>query len=475
MLAIEPQAVFHWFYQLNQIPRESGHEQAVSDFLVNFAKERGLAVIQDELWNVIIKKPASPGYEQASPVIIQGHMDMVCVKEATSTHDFRKDPIHMQVQDGFLTAQETSLGADDGIAVAIQLALLDGDYAHPPLECLITTQEETTMGGAAAVQGHQLTGKRLINIDAEEEGIFLTSCAGGATLRTAFPTEKTDVAQQGLRLVIQGLKGGHSGQEIIRQRANANICLFRILQAISQVTGLQLAQLSGGTKENAIPDRACADILVSDSQKAKAVIETTLNQLKAEYATEDPDLALEITEVSLTQVYSDQATQRLLDYFMLTPDGVQAMSPDIPGLVQTSLNQAVLTEEANQLILITSLRSAVQSQLSHLTQKLQTLAQKLGVTTVVENSYPAWQFQAESPLREHCLRVYEATFDRPASYSAIHAGLECGMLKKALPDCDMISYGPNLYDVHSTKERLDIASTARIWQFTCHLLAELKD
>ena len=233
-LQIEPQVVFDWFYQINQIPRESGQEKAISDFLVQFAKERNLEVEQDDCWNVIIRKPASPGYEEAEPVIIQGHMDMVCVKTEDSLHDFSKDPIEMLVEGNILRAKGTTLGGDDGIAVAMQLALLDGDYQHPALEMLITTNEETTMAGAAAIQAGQLQGTRLLNIDGEEEGVFFTSCAGGASISSRFALEKEAVSGTGLHIAIDGLKGGHSGMEIHKGRANANILLFRILSAIQE-------------------------------------------------------------------------------------------------------------------------------------------------------------------------------------------------------------------------------------------------
>ena len=313
-LQIEPQVVFDWFYQINQIPRESGHEKAISDFLVRFAKERDLEVEQDDCWNVIIRKPASSGYEEAEPVIIQGHMDMVCVKTEDSLHDFSKDPIEMLVEGNILRAKGTTLGGDDGIAVAMQLALLDGDYQHPALEMLITTNEETTMAGAAAIQAGQLQGTRLLNIDGEEEGVFFTSCAGGATISSRFALEKEAVSGTGLRIAIDGLKGGHSGMEIHKGRANANILLFRILSAIQGKTALRMVSLSGGSRDNVIPSQARADIWVERAESAHLAIEEMVQILQAEFQTSDPGLSVSVESVQLDAVYTEDLTKRLLRF-----------------------------------------------------------------------------------------------------------------------------------------------------------------
>ena len=473
-LQIEPQVVFDWFYQINQIPRESGHEKAISDFLVQFAKERDLEVEQDDCWNVIIRKPASSGYEEAEPVIIQGHIDMVCVKTEDSLHDFSKDPIEMLVEGNILRAKGTTLGGDDGIAVAMQLALLDGDYQHPALEMLITTNEETTMAGAAAIQAGQLQGTRLLNIDGEEEGVFFTSCAGGASISSRFALEKEAVSGTGLHIAIDGLKGGHSGMEIHKGRANANILLFRILSAIQEKTALRIASLSGGRRDNVIPNQAIAAIWVENGASARRAIDEMAQVLQREFQTSDPDLSVSVESIQVDLAYTQDLTQRLLHFFSLLPNGVQALSPDIEGLVQTSLNNAVLFEKEGHLVLQTSLRSSKSSQLEELADRLKQLAEAAGGSYQRQNDYPSWDFEADSPLREYCLAVYKEVSGQEARYDAVHAGLECGFLKQALPDCDMISYGPNIYDVHSTKEHLEIDSVARVWAFTQALLASMR-
>lgn len=473
-LNIEPKAVFNWFYALNQVPRESGHEEGISNFLVNFAKERNLEVSQDEMWNIIIRKPASAGYENAEPVIIQGHMDMVCVKTADSSHDFTTDPIEMVVDGTILRAKDTTLGADNGIAVAMQLALLDGDYQHPALEILVTTNEETTMEGAAAVQSDQLKGTRLINIDSEEEGIFYTSCAGGATISSSFALEKEEVKGAGLQISLFGLKGGHSGMEIHQERGNANLLLMRLLSAVAKKTDMQIASLSGGSRDNVIPSAATASLVVEDEVAARAAVDTVVKDLKKELFTADPGLTVEVAPADIAEVYSKDLTQRLLNFFTFLPNGVQVMSQDMEGLVQTSLNNAVMVEEEGKFILHTSLRSSVASQLEVMADKLRLMVELCGGSFSRNHDYPSWDYEPESALREQCLAVYKEVSGQEAQVDAIHAGLECGFLKHALPDCDMISYGPNIYDVHSTKEHLEIDSVARVWDYTKALLASMK-
>lgn len=473
-LSIEPKVVFDWFYTINQIPRESGNEKAVSDFLVDFAKERNLEVTQDELWNVIIRKPASPGYEDAETVILQGHMDMVCVKTDESQHDFTKDAIDMVVDGNILRANGTTLGADDGIAVAMQLALLDGDYPHPALEILITTNEETTMAGAGAIKPGQLTGTRLINIDAEDEGIFFTSCAGGATISSEFAIEKESVTGTGLRIAVDGLKGGHSGMEIHQERGNANILLFRILAAIQEKTALRIASLSGGSRDNVIPSQAQADVWVADLALAEQAIEEITNNFRVELQTSDAGWLVSHDTCLLEQAFTQDLTERLINFFTLLPNGVQVMSQDLPGLVQTSLNNAVLAERDGKVVLQTSLRSSVASQLDEMARKLKVMAELCGASHSRNHDYPSWNFEPESPLREQCLAIYKEVYGKEAQVAAIHAGLECGFLKKALPNCDMISFGPNIYDVHSTKEHLEIDSVERVWEYTKALLASMK-
>ncbi len=472
---IEPKEVFHWFYELNQIPRCSGDEKRVSDFLVNFAKERNLEVYQDEIYNVIIKKPASEGYENSDTVIIQGHMDMVCIKGEGSNHDFTKDPIEMIVEGDIMRANNTTLGGDDGIAVAYGLAILDSDdLKHPPIEVLITTNEETGMDGVHALSNAHLSGKTLLNIDSEEEGIFLVSCAGGANKITTFKLEREKKSGNGLEIKISGLKGGHSGMEIIKQRANAIKLLGRILEECNMKNSIRLSKIHGGTKHNAIPSDAMATILSEDMDSVKKIVGNLTKDFKEEYRVEDSGLNIDVKEVKVEDVYIKELSDDLIDYIMMVPDGVQYMSKDIEGLVQTSLNNAIIQEKDDNIEIITSVRSASSSSLREILNVLSVIARRTNAKTEEKSAYPAWQFDKNSKIREKAVKVYEELFDKKAEISAIHAGLECGLLKEILPDTDMISFGPNLYDVHTEKEHLSISSVHKVWKFLIKLLEELK-
>lgn len=472
---IEPKKVFHWFYELNQIPRCSGDEKGVSDFLVNFAKERNLEVYQDKAYNVIIKKPGTYGYENADPVIIQGHMDMVCIKGKGLNHDFTKDPIEMIVEGDTLRANNTTLGGDNGIAVAYGLAILDSDnLKHPPLELLVTTSEETGMDGAMALTDEHLQGKILLNLDSEEEGIFLVSCAGGANMLITFKLEKEKKSGKGLEIKISGLKGGHSGMEIIKQRANAIKLLGRILYECNIKSNIRLSKINGGTKHNAIPSEAEATILTDDIGNVKTIIEQLTKDLKEEYHVEDSGLNIEIHETNIEEVFTRDLSDNLIDFIMMAPDGVQYMSKDIEGLVQTSLNNAIIEEKDNNIEITTSVRSSSSSSLREILNVLAAIARRTNAIAEENSAYPAWQYDENSKIREKCVKVYEELYNKKAEVSAIHAGLECGLLKEILPDTDMISFGPNLFDVHTEKEHLSISSVQRVYEFLVKLLEDLK-
>jgi len=472
---IEPKEVFHWFYELNQIPRCSGNEKGVSDFLVSFAKERSLEVHQDEAYNVIIRKSGTEGYEESDSVIIQGHIDMVCIKGKGSNHDFSKDPIEMIVAGDILRANNTTLGGDNGIAVAYGLAIFDSnDLKHPPLELLITTSEETGMDGAMALTNEYLVGKILLNLDSEEEGVFLVSCAGGANMITTFEIEREKISGHGLEIKISGLKGGHSGMEIVKQRANAIKLLARILQECNIKSKIRLSKIEGGIKHNAIPSDARAVILVEDKETVEKMIINLAEDLKEEYQSEDSGLNIDIKDVKLDHVYSRELSNNLIDYIMVVPDGVQYMSKDIDGLVQTSLNNAIIEEKDDFIEITTSVRSASTSSLKEILNVLSIIGRRTNGKTEEKSAYPAWQFDKDSKIREKAVRVYEELFGKKAEVSAIHAGLECGLLKEILPDTDMISFGPNLYDVHTEKEHLSISSVKTVWEFLVKLLEDLK-
>lgn len=401
--ALEPKNVFKWFYEISQIPRGSGNEKAISDFLVEFAKKRGLEVWQDSALNVIIKKGATKGFESSKPVILQGHMDMVPEKEVGSTHDFTKDPIKWRLKGDMLYATGTTLGGDDGIAVAYCLAILDADdIAHPPLEVLITTEEETGMDGAMAVTGEHLTGNRFLNIDSEEEGFFLVSCAGGANINITYDIEREALKGDVIKISVGNLLGGHSGMEIIKQRANAIKMLARTLYAIKEAEGLNIIEISGGTKHNAIPKDAYAILAVKNADVALKIANDFAQLLKKEYRTADPDMKIVAEKASTNkkEMFSSCLSSRLTDFIVMSPDAVQYMNMEIKGLCQTSLNMGILEELEGKMKFTISVRSSVKSMLDEVVSKLKLCAEHTGGHFIKKSEYPAWEYDENSPVRD---------------------------------------------------------------------------
>ncbi|UTC75621.1 aminoacyl-histidine dipeptidase [Treponema sp. OMZ 792] len=474
----EPKEVFKWFYEISQVPRGSGNEKAVSDFLVKFAKDRNLEVHQDKAMNVIIKKSGTAGYEKSPTVIIQGHMDMVCEKEASSNHDFLKDPIKFVVKDEMLYADKTTLGGDDGIAVAYALTLLDSkDIPHPPLEVLITTEEETGMGGAMALTGENLQGTRLLNIDSEEEGVFLVSCAGGANIHVFFDIKKEAAKGKFLKVTVGGLLGGHSGIEINKQRANSIKLLGRVLYNIKQNEKINIVEISGGSKHNAIAKDAYAVIAVENADAVLKIVEKMAADFKGEYRAVDKLLSLTAAEAQNPsgQMFTKELTLNIIDFMAGIPNGVQYMSMEIPGLVQTSLNNGVLEAIDGRIKFTTSVRSSVKSALDEIVDVLRIQAERCGAEFKKASEYPAWEYSPDSPVRDAAVNVYKKLNGKEPVITAIHAGLECGLLKKTLPNVDAVSFGPNLHDVHTPNEHMEIASVERVWKFLLAYLAELKN
>ena len=470
---LEPKEVFKWFYEINQHPRSSGNEKEISDFLVDFAKERNLEVYQDEILNVIIKKPGTPGYENSETVIIQGHMDMVCVKTDDSCHNFDIDPIEMIVDGDILRANKTTLGGDDGIAVAYGLAILDADdIPHPPIELLVTTNEETGMDGAMALTSEHLSGTRLLNLDTEEEGCFLVSCSGGSNIDSIFEVERESTNSKAYELVISGLKGGHSGAEIHMQRGNSIKLAARILHSIKK--DIVLASIDGGIKHNAVPSFTKAVFTCDNYAELKDSVEKLIDDIKEEYRVEEPDLNISVQDSNTTETYTKDLSNRLINFLMVLPDGVQYMSKDIDGLVQTSLNNAIISEIDGKLVLVTSVRSASTSSLREILNRIASLCEAFGANSKEYASYPAWQYEAESKLRDISVETYEELFGKAPEISSIHAGLECGLLKGILPNTEMISFGPDIKDAHTPLEHMSISSVERMWKFTKKLLENLK-
>jgi len=474
---LSPKEVFKFFEEISQIPRTSGNEKQISDYLVEFANQRKLQVYQDEALNIIIKKDGTMGYEKSSPVIIQGHMDMVGEKSNDSNHDFLKDPIKLRVVDDYIYATDTTLGADDGIAVAYGLAILDANnLKHPPIELLITTNEETGMDGANALTGEHLTGGTLLNIDAEEEGIFFVSCAGGMTSYVTFNPEYEDIFGEVMEISVTDLKGGHSGMEIIKQRGNAVKLLGRTLNKLNNEVGINIVTLRGGAKHNAISREAYATIVFPKDKTSK--VNEIMNEMdkvfKAENRVEDPNVKVQIKKSSGDKMMMSNSTDNIIKYMVTVPDGIQRMSSDIQGLVESSLNLGVLEDKNGKIEFTHAIRSSVKSQKIEISERISLLGSLTNGSVNNTGDYPEWQYEENSKVRKIALQTYREFFNKEGEISAIHAGLECGLLKQILPDTDMISFGPNLFDVHTPKEHISISSAERTYKFLIALLENLK-
>ncbi|ACN83016.1 aminoacyl-histidine dipeptidase [Brachyspira hyodysenteriae] len=471
---LDSKEVFRWFEEISKIPRRSKHEKQISDFLVKFAKDRNLEVYQNKENNVIIKKEASKGYENIPPVIIQGHMDMVCEKTSESKHDFDKDPIELIVEGDVLRANNTTLGADDGIAVAYGLALLDSkDIEHPALEVLITSDEEDGMSGAFSVTDEHLNGKTLINLDSEVEGTFWVSSAGGINTVVEFNIEKEANNNSALKIEVTGLKGGHSGMEIDKQRANAIKILGRVLDSVKD--DINIAYIEGGSVHNAIAKSAYAVITAKDVNKVKNTIEKLYENIKFEYRTADPNIKILISNAeNVKECYKKELSNNVISFMMLSPDGVLYMSKDIEGLVQTSSNNGVLKEKDNKLTFTIFIRSSVESSSNEIVSRVKTLASITNSNFIYRDGYAAWEYDPNSKVRDIAIKAYKTITGKYPQVASVHVGLECGILKKALKDTDVISMGPNIYNVHTPREYLSISSVDRIWRILKEIIKNIK-
>ena len=471
----EPASVLRFFEEICAIPHISYHEKELSDYCVAFAKERGLYVEQDEHYNVVIIKEATPGYEDVEPIIIQGHLDMVGDKLPTCPIDMEKEPIQIMVDGDYITADGTTLGGDDGIAVAYGLALLDAkDIPHPRLEVVLTICEEVGLEGASTINLDCCKAKRLLNIDSEEEGVFTAGCAGGMRVDCHIPVETAVKSGVLCEVKTNGLLGGHSGIEIHKERVNGIVLLGRFFLALKDVTAYEIVEMSGGVKDNVIPKNAVASFLVDDVDAVKAAVATLNAQLKAEYGVADPnaELVLTVGETKECTVLSECAKEKMLTTLNLMPNGVQAMSQDLPGLVETSLNMGVMKIDGTEIRVSFSLRSSVVTAKEYLAAKVKHMAEALGGTASYRGDYPAWPYARESKLRDLCLKVYEEQYGKKAEVEIIHAGLECGILSGKIEGLDCISLGPNMFDVHTPDEKISISSIARVWEFIKAVLAE---
>ena len=472
---LEPKKVFAFFEEMCAIPHGSRNNTAISNWLVKFAADRGLEHYQDAAENVIIIKPATPGYEAAEPVIIQGHMDMVCEKAAGCIKDMAKEGLDLAVDGDFIYAKDTTLGGDDGIAVAMGLALLDSDdVAHPRLEVVITTDEELGMDGAVALDASVLQAKRMLNIDSEDEGVFTVSCAGGAGAKVHLPVKRECFAGVVATIEISGLAGGHSGVEIHKGRANADMLLGRVLYAAAAKTALRIVSVEGGLKDNAIPAAAKAVVCVEDMGVLTQVCAEADAALRAEYAVTDAGVRVAVTEGGEGVAFDELSTQRVICLLTCAPNGVQVMSADIEGLVQTSLNLGVLYTQEDCVVASFCIRSSVDSQKMMLIDRLDSFARMLGGESRVSGIYPGWAYRQESPLRDLMTEVFADLYSRQPAIEAIHAGLECGLFAGKIADLDCVSFGPDLYEIHTPRERMSISSVQRTWAFLVELLRRMK-
>lgn len=474
-----PQRVFYYFEQIAAIPHGSRNTKAISDFLVNFAKEHNLVWYQDENNNVVIVKEASAGYEAAEPIIIQGHMDMVCEKEKGVDIDFEKDGLKLYIDGDFLKAEGTTLGGDDGIAVAYALALLDSqEIAHPKLEVVITVDEEIGMLGADAIDLSMLTGHTMLNIDSDVEGSFLTGCAGGMAVNVTLPIKRVMQSGEKVALTITGLEGGHSGSEIDKEHGNANILMGRLLRALFEETPFGIISLAGGLKDNAIPRECVTELLVPQENVnlVKEIADKLDIELKKEFMTADPSVCIEFEDLGKKEesILDFGSVSRVIFYLRSVPNGVQHMSQVMHGLVETSLNLGIMELKEDALHTVTSIRSSVGTRKADLLDRITAIVELLGGEAEVEGDYPAWEYKQDSSLRPQIAKVYKQLYGKDPVFETIHAGLECGLLSEKIKNLDCVSFGPDNFDIHTPKERLSISSTGRVWDFIVEFLRQAK-
>ena len=499
---LQPEKVFYYFEEISNIPRGSYHEKAISDYLVEFAKKHGITYYQDELYNVVMQVPASLGRENEEPVILQGHMDMVCEVRPGVDKDMEKEPLELGIDDDYVYAKDTTLGGDDGIAVAYMLAIADDEsISHPPLEFIITVSEEVGMEGANGIDLSMLKGHKMINVDSEDEGVFTTSCAGGVSAHVTIPIEQRElyVSEEGTignykwyKVAVSGLVGGHSGCEIDKGRANANKVLGRVLSELLTAVNFYLVYISGGKKDNAIPIQAHAVIGISEDDliASEKVISEINSVLKNEYIKSDENIKISLDKfdnvddiidaignmpsrfIDGEKVYvlANESRDKVITYLMSVPNGIQNMSMSVPGLVETSLNLGILELRADHLFVQHSVRSSVGTRKEYVVKRLTLLADALGGSVECKGGYPAWEYREDSEVRDKAVRLYKEMYGSEPVVEGIHAGLECGLLAGKISGLDCVSIGPDMKDIHTYNERLSISSTKRVYEFLIEFL-----
>lgn len=472
LTGLDPKGVFRYFEEICNIPHGSYNEKEISNYLVAYAKEHDFQYWQDDLYNVVMKVPASKGREEEAPLIMQGHMDMVCEKTADSDFDFEKDGLNLAIDGDYIYAKDTTLGGDDGVAVAFMLAIGDDStISHPELEFIITVSEEVGMEGASAIDLSMLRGTQMLNLDSEEEGIFLCSCAGGLSAVSKVPVEREAISNATtVDITVEGLQGGHSGCEIDKERGNANILLGRVLNEIVKSCNISLAHIEGGKKDNAIPVLATATLVIEE----KDIPDLTktcdaMNQvLKKEYELSDAKVNVTVSDakkLDQVMVITEKSMKNIISLLMVIPNGVMAMSTSVKGLVETSLNLGILRLEQNELYLQHAIRSSVTSRKFYVYDRVKALIENIGGSCEMQGEYPAWEYKTESAVRPKVIELYKKLYNKEPIMEGIHAGLECGLLAEKIKDLDCVAMGPDILDIHTTAERLSISSTKRVYEF----------
>lgn len=470
--SLSPQAVWQWFSQICAIAHPTFHEKALGDFIVQQAQSKGLEVYRDTIGNILIKKPATAGFEDYPRVAVQAHIDMVAQKGVNSTHQFETDPIQTHIQDGWVFAHDTTLGADNGIGASMALAAVFSDEVeHPALDIVLTVEEETGMGGARAISPAWLDAPYLINLDSEDEGILFVGCAGGrdATFTLDFNVDKT--SGYTYEIEVSGLRGGHSGIDINSGRANANLLLARVLSALYTQNAFQLADIRGGTLRNVITREAHARI-VSPTPLTTQHIAQIADIIKAEYRAVEPTMVIDLhaIETGASQACSFEMTRKIIDLICTIPNGVLRMSDDFTGVVETSSSMGVVLVQEGKLQIRCLMRSLRETPKDALQANMQSLARLAGVEVSFDADYPGWQPDPQSPLLAKCITLFTQFYGKTPRVEVMHAGLECGILKGQAPHMEMISFGPNIRAAHSPKECVEIASVAKCWEVFCALL-----
>ena len=475
LAGLEPASVFAYFEKICSIPHGSRNNGPIADYLVSFAQEQGLRYIRDDSDNVILFQEGTCGLEDHPPVVLQGHMDMVCEKDEDCPIDMDKEGLDVTHDGECVFARGTTLGGDDGIAVAYALALLaDRSIPHPPLEVIITTDEEIGMLGADAIDLSMLKGRTLLNLDSEDEGIFTVSCAGGARATIHLPVTRRVAYGPCVKLTVEGLKGGHSGVEIHQNRANANKVMGEFLSRVQQLMPLSITSISGGSKDNAIP-RSCQVNLVAlgmGLERINDVAAKLEQEIRDQY--DEPDVKIYGDDVDAFggNAIPTEQTAKIIALLCAAPNGVQKMSQDIEGLVQTSLNLGIVNS-GEEVKFVFSVRSSVNDEKVALLARLKELADFNDAGYSQMGDYPAWEYRVDSPLRDLAVATYEKMFGAVPQVVAIHAGLECGLLSEKLPGLDCVSFGPQMHDIHTSRERLEIQSVKRTWNFLLEMLKNL--